>query len=261
MSKEARIEREQIETGIDDYEAKKESWRTLIDSIRERVYRTGNPEDFYTEERSPEDFHFLEEKIFEANRAAEQAFWQRDFDEVIRIGKALLEACGIKEAKNASPASPSHAVALSEAVNWASKTISYEFYGLKPLIIVSTAQIGGVHFGIGEDNAYYLGTESIGMASFHDPNDEIGYLCNSLGLTVPQWEHKWSGVERQSSAFSILSDLSNNTGIAEEYAHATSPEEFREIRQKYLKGAFNQRLTTIGEIIESAKKRLVNKNK
>ena len=43
MSKETRIEREQIESGLEDYEAKKESWETIVDSIHKRVYKTGKP--------------------------------------------------------------------------------------------------------------------------------------------------------------------------------------------------------------------------
>ena len=118
---------------------------------------------------------------------------------------------------------------------------------------MATVLRGGVHFGIGKDNAYYLGTENIGVASFHDPGDEIGYLCDYTGTTVPQWSHEWSGVERQSSAFDILEALSKNNGLSQEYAQATSPEEFNQIREKYLQDNFRKRLTTLGEIIKLTK--------
>ncbi len=251
MSKERRFVYQQIEDGLEEYHSGAEYLKSLSESIRSIVYETGDPEDFYAD-TNYEKRNIVEEKITEAVELVWQAFQRRNFQEVIEIGRTLLEVCGIKGARTASSMSPNYVVALAESINWAAKTISYEFYKIKPFFVVSASQIEGVHFGIGDDDAYYLGSEGVGVASFHDPQDEIGYLFGYLNINVPQWQYGWSGVDRQPSSFAILEDLSSNKGLADEYAEATSPEDFREIRRRYLKGNFRNRLATIGEIIESA---------
>ncbi len=161
-------------------------------------------------------------------------FEDEDYVSVVDIGRQMLEAYQVEGAESISAQSPTGAVAIAEAINLAAKEISYSFYSLKPMLVVLVWKLGG-DFGFGEDNAYHLGTNSTGVASFHDPYDEIGSLVlNSLNERIPVWNHGWSGVVRQDDAFNILRDLEEGPGLAEQYAEATSTEDMRHIRKAYM---------------------------
>lgn len=253
MSREKEKIREDIDSQLEDHELDK-GVSVVIQSIQEIMSREADPSDSYAE-FSYEDKKRLDSEIIKVTEFAWQAFARREFKEVLKMSKDLLTACGVSEAHNISIMSPGHAVALTEAINWAAKTISNSFYWMKPLLIVATSQIEGVHFGLGEDDAYYLGNESIGVASFHDPSYEIDALYHFLGQSIPPWENEWSGVLRQSHAFEILrdlDDLSHNKGMASHYVEATSPEEFKEIRKKYIRKNTHERLVKLGALLKTA---------
>lgn len=172
--------------------------------------------------------------------------------EAIDIGRKVLEISGIDSAKNISIQSPNGAVALAEAINWGAKSMSYSLYSLKPMMIVATSMTDGVFFGYGEDGTYSLGSPTIGIASFHDPEDEVGrILINDLGKSVPKWEHEWSGVSRQEDAFILLEDLNSGKGLVKTYGNITLPEEIKKVRDKYMKKNFRNRLTTIAKLLKN----------
>ncbi len=195
------------------------------------------------ESESPEASYFLdgyenrdrfEVVVRDLSIAAREAFEQRDFADVIDIGRGLLEAIGVDGARTVSTQNAGAAIAVAEAINLSAKTFSPDIYHLKPLMVVAAWKLGA-DFGLGEDDAYYLGTDSVGVASFHDPWGEIGDLVvNVLGEKPPVWEHPWSGVIRQDEARDILNDLSSGGALVKKYVDNTSTEEMRRIRKKYM---------------------------
>jgi hypothetical protein len=184
----------------------------------------------------------------ELRRFAYESFSQKDYAGVIDIGRQALEAYGVEGAETASVHSPTAAVAIAEAVNCAAKEMSFYFYKLKPLLIVSAWKLGA-EFGVGaNDNAYYLGTHTIGVASFHDPGDEIGHLVlNVLKERIPVWEDGWSGVSRHEDALLILRDLDLGEGLVNLYAETTSTEDMRRARKAYI----THRSTVLREALTS----------
>lgn len=160
-----------------------------------------------------------------------------DWGEIINIGRKTLEIFGIREAREISPNTPNGSIALTEAVNLSAKNVTPCFYALKPLMIVASWK-NGAHFGLGEDEAYYLASITMGVASFHDPGNEVGQIIEViLGEAIPQWEHEWSGVYRQDSSIEILKGLAGNRMFEQvkgEFVAATSPEEYRKWKLKYL---------------------------
>ena len=90
------------------------------------------------------------------------------------------------------------AILITEAVNWAAKTIDWEYYTLKPRCIEECWAKGAE--GGWRDGIFYLYHPDVGVASFHDPNDEIGIDCRY------RWLWEWSGIPRQNLAFDLLVD-------------------------------------------------------
>lgn len=90
------------------------------------------------------------------------------------------------------------AILITEAVNLAAKVIDEDFYALKPDCVrecVGMGADGGWRGGI-----FYLYHPAVGVASFHDPFDQIE-VDGSMG-----WPFEWSGVYRQEQAFDLLVD-------------------------------------------------------
>ena len=140
---------------------------------------------------------------------------------------------GIEGTEKVSVQTPSSAIVLTEAINLAAKEYDSKCYWLKPAMIVASWKLGA-DFGIGEDNAYYLGTPTVGVASFHDPGDEVGYLVlKVIKEQIPVWGSPWSGLIRQDDAYEILKDFYAENSLVEQYAEATSTEEMQVIREKY----------------------------
>ncbi len=221
-----------------------------IEAIKNLIENAGGPEEFYSSARY-ESAGELEQLLRELAALSMEAIKEGEFDMALDIGRQALEASGIEGARTASVQSPDGMVAIAEATNWAAKVISYGFYGLKPAMIVAAAQDPGVYFGIGDDGAYYLGSPTIGMASFHDPNDEIGYIMvNHLKQRVPRWEYPWSGISRQEDSFVILKDLGANRELADKYAEATLPEDLKMIRQNHMEESFHNRLEILGNLLK-----------
>lgn len=207
------------------------------------------PEEFFSSGQY-ESFEKFDDLLIKLSNLAFHAVIEKDFTEALDIGRQALEISGISAANNISMQSPDDVVALTEGINWAAKTISYSFYSLKPTMLVAASQTEGVFFGYGDDGAYYLGTPTIGVASFHDPGDEVGYIItHCLKQTIPEWEYPWSGVSRQDDAFNILDDLSSGRKLVEHYADVTSPEEMKKARDTYMKNNFHDRLVKIGELL------------
>lgn len=114
-------------------------------------------------------------------------------------------------------------ILLAEAVNWAAKTISDWYYGLKPQLIVAAANEGAKAWSNTDEydqTTYYLYTPSVGTASFHDPNDEVFYqgIENTIGF-IPDKHWPWSGIYRQGCAFALLTD----EDLLKQMANATRP--------------------------------------
>lgn len=234
---------------IKDYESEHAESEKIIAGLKKLIESHGGAEVFFSSSQYESDD--FENYLSKLSNTALELIKEKKFAEVLEIGQKALEASGIESAMNVNPESPDGAVALTEAINWAAKTISYHFYDLKPKLIVAAAQIPGVHFGYGDDSTYSLGSPTIGTASFHDPGDEVGYILSEhLNKDIPQWEYEWSGVSRQESAFEILEDLSSGRGLVEVYANTTSPEPIRIAREKYMRKNFHDRLATLGELFE-----------
>lgn len=90
------------------------------------------------------------------------------------------------------------AILIAEAVNLAAKVIDPEFYALKPDCVRECVEMGAD--GGWRGGIFYLYHPSVGVASFHDPFDQIE-VEGSTG-----WPFEWSGVYRQEQAFDLLVD-------------------------------------------------------
>jgi hypothetical protein len=122
-----------------------------------------------------------------------------------------------------NPHTAEGAVLIAECCNYAAKILNNNFYKIKPYAIVAAWQMGA-QFGFGEDEAYYLYTETTGTASFHDPSNEIRTIVTKiLKKDIPVWKHKWSGIERQDDAFEIAADYDDRTDFLPDYAQKTNP--------------------------------------
>lgn len=244
--------KKEVKAGLNNYEIEKGSVSHLYTKIQRMVTKAGGPEKFFLSldnEYEPENV--LREVLVDVSKLALEALEKGEFSEVVEMGRQALEVSGIVAARHVSTQSPDGVIAVAEAINWAAKSISYTFYILKSIIIVAASQVDGVSFGRGKDGAYYLSTPTIGVASFHDPGDEVGSMFTKyLGKEIPLWEHKWSGVPRQHDAFNLLEDLNSRRGLVEAYAEVTSPVEIKNARDTYMKQNLHDRLIAIGEILK-----------
>lgn len=246
-------------------ESQEEGWEKeedekIFTEIEKLISNSQTPENFFATERyESSNFGKFESLITGLSKVAYESLEKRDFNKVIEIGRKALEVSGVEGAKSAGTQSPDDVIALTEAVNWAAKVISASFYSLKPPMIAAASKIDGVHFGYRDDDtthdniniAYYLGSPTIGVASFHDPWDGLNYIMTDiLGEKIPEWEYPFSEVYRESSAFKILEDLNSGGELVELYAHTTSPKEIREARDKYMAKNFYDRLDALGKLLE-----------
>jgi len=242
--------KDEIQQGFSESEMESIEREKLFGELAQLIENCGGPEAFFSSGQY-ESIGRFEDIVAKISGLAFRAVIKEDFSETIDIGRQLLEVSGITAAKSASTQSPNGAIALAEAINWGAKSISYAFYSLKPAMIVAASQIGGVFFGYGDDGAYYLGSPTIGVASFHDPGDEVGYILGHyLKKDIPEWEYEWSGVSRQESAFELLNDLNSGQGLAKAYANSTSPEEMVEVRDKYMENNFRERLHVLDDLLK-----------
>ena len=159
----------------------------------------------------------------------------REFAEITELGRTVLEDFGVEQAARVSSATPAAAVAIAEACNLAAKRLDDTvFYTLKRALIVA-AWKQGAEFGRGNDGAYYLSEMVTGVASFHDPYNEVQYFVeNILGEKVPHWEHEWSGEPRHPDAFEIMESVATDGTLAEEYARRTLPPGAIEQRNRWM---------------------------
>jgi hypothetical protein len=91
-------------------------------------------------------------------------------------------------------------ILVTEACNWAAKTLNYSFYDFKEDLIKEAIEFcTDLEYGSVQDSnneIIYLGNNEVGTASFH-----VFWNYN-----VPEWPWEWSGVYRQSDAFDLLID-------------------------------------------------------
>lgn len=90
------------------------------------------------------------------------------------------------------------AILITEAVNLAAKVIDFDFYAFKPDCVRECVEMGAMGGWRGE--IFYLYHPSVGVASFHDPFDQIEVDGNM------RWPFEWSGIYRQEQAFNLLVD-------------------------------------------------------
>lgn len=226
-------------------------FRKSYDLIRNLDYY-----DIYTDQVAYEAQAHTESLLAKLGLLTHEYIRQGEYSSVLDVGREVLEVLGIPGAEQASTQLASSAVVLSEAINLAAKTYTSGCYALKPAMIVATWKLGA-DFGIGDDNAYYLGTPTVGVCSFHDPEDEVGYLIlEVLSEQIPIWESSWSGVPRQDDAYEILQDLNTGGNLVELYAEATSTEEMRNIRETYMRTNKATARTKIHELISNNLKRI-----
>ncbi len=238
------------EKGAEEFKNNERDAKTekLFGELKQLIGTYKNPEEFYSSGQY-ENLRKFEDALIQLGDLASQAVREKNFDEALDIGRRALEISGIEGAKHVGVHNPDDVIALTEAINWAAKTISYGFYSLKSAMIIAASQTGGVSFGYGDDGAYYLMSPGIGAASFHDPGDEVGYtITHILKQPISSWEYAWSEVSRQEDAFRILEDLSSGRSLAKIYADMTSPEDIKNARDAYMTDNFHERLTTIGEL-------------
>ncbi len=197
--------KQEINSGVEEYKSdiefkKKEILKTLFD------YQTL-------------DWQEKEKKISEM---IQELLDNEDFDHVIDLGRQALDFYkdehGIETLNELDISQPENAVLLTEAINWAAKTISEVFYELKPAMIFSSWKLGGVLGVEQEDNRwpiYYLHAPNVGVASFHDPDREVYHINEkfnskrSIKEYIPDWTHGWSKVPRQDEAFDLIKAMSN----------------------------------------------------
>ena len=90
------------------------------------------------------------------------------------------------------------AILITEAVNLAAKVVDFDFYVFKPDCVRECVDLGAD--GGWRDGIFYLFHPAAGVASFHDPFDQIE-VDGSM-----RWPFEWSGVPRQEQAFDLLVD-------------------------------------------------------
>lgn len=135
--------------------------------------------------------------------------------------EADLRAAGVVFGDAYMDASPeARLIMLCEAVNWAAKTINYEFYELKNPLLTYAVESGITSWSLLDercDEVLYLYHPECGTASFHNPGGwEVGELQGPR-YQLKQWP--WSGVPRQEDAFKILTSKETLAW----YAKATRP--------------------------------------
>lgn len=217
-----------------DIETEQRELIALLRSNYNRV-RDSNRDDIYSNEALYDAYNRVDDELKRLGRIAHEYLRLGEYSNVIDIGREVLEVFGIPGAGQASSQSASSAVAITEAINLAAKTHAEGCYALKPDMIVAAWKLGA-DFGIGDDDAYFLGTPSVGVASFHDPGDVVGYLVlQVLNEQIPIWESPWSGLTRQEDAHDILHDLNTGGSLVEQYVQATSTEDMRQIREVYMR--------------------------
>jgi len=159
------------------------------------------------------------ERINEENALKEglMEWCEGDLTAPVAIAAGALRNAGVSV--EVSTETIEGAIMIAEAVNLAAKVIDDGFYELKPKVIDAAAEMGA-RGGWGEDGAFYLYHESVGVASFHDPWCEIG--------SGGEWHTPWSEVTRQELAFQLLVD----ENLRREVALKTSPK-FSEMRKSW----------------------------
>jgi hypothetical protein len=174
----------------------------------------------------------------------------KEWSSVINVAIKTLKMFGIEGVDKLSPSSVDASIAVTEAINLSAKLINYNFYELKPATIVA-AWKNGANFGLGDDDAYYLSSPTIGAASFHDPDDEVGFMIlDVLEEKIPEWDYGWSGVYRQDDAYNILRSLSSDGSLAHEYSQITYPDEMAKVRDKYMKNKKEKISLKISEVFK-----------
>jgi hypothetical protein len=109
------------------------------------------------------------------------------------------------------------AVLVTEAVNWAAKSIDDWFYGLKSRMYQYALDQGALGWYNEDEEVYYLYTPRTGVACFHDPFGEMEWV-HGKRFNIGHC-YGWSGVYRQDQAF----DLLVNPALLDEMAEATRP--------------------------------------
>jgi len=244
--------KDSIQEGLEDLESISEKKNELIIALGRIINEPNADNDGLLYHEDEELYCKFENIISELRHLTIEAITNGEFAEVIDIGRQVLKEIGVKESEDISTESPDDAIAVAEAINLSAKVISPAYYDLKPSMIVAASEIGA-SFGIGEDDAYYLSSPTIGTASFHDSYDEVGnIIVNLLGKEIPKWDHPWSGVERQDDAFNIIADLNNGRTLAEQYANTTSPQKVKEARDKYMNSRRKSAVVKMGDFLKSA---------
>ena len=101
------------------------------------------------------------------------------------------------------------AILITEAVNLAAKILDEDFYSLKPDCVRECVELGAA--GGWRNGIFYLFHPEVGVASFHDPYDQI--------KVIGDWPYEWSGIRRQDQAFELLTD----ERLLNKYRFLTSP--------------------------------------
>ena len=205
------IKRE-IEEGIDEY---RESLEKKGEEVLKLLLDDETMESLEKEEKLQEIIYSILE--------------EEGYDEIIGIGKKALsfygEEYGIDDIEDSDESKTENAVLLTEAINWGAKTINESFYKLKPAMIISAWKKGAI-LGVEEEPnrwpIYYLHGKNVGVASFHDPNEEVSYINDHLNkkrnlkMEIPNWTHGWSGIPRQNEAFNLIRAMSRQINEDEE---------------------------------------------
>lgn len=166
---------------------------------------------------------------FDVHEICVRVFRDYDFDEVVLAAKNLIyehmEYAHQENVLNANHHSAAGAIVIAEACNLAAKSLNYNFYKLKPILIICAYMMGAV-IGVDDDGIYYLYDRDVGVACFHDLDGEIEELWKYFIMSeIPKWKYKWSGITRQEVAFNIAHDYVDRDNFLPYMAKNTKPKE------------------------------------
>jgi hypothetical protein len=134
-------------------------------------------------------------------------------EEILGEARDNLIDSGVVSAEEINIWDAPGAVFLAEAVNWAAKTVSPWFYGIKAEVWAAASEIPGVECGWGEWwETVALSADGAGTVWAHDPYGEMARSpLGDRGLLG----RGWSGLRRQHHAFLAFSNANVRRLLAE----------------------------------------------
>lgn len=101
---------------------------------------------------------------------------------------------------------PAGAILIAEMCNLSAKIFDCKFYLLKHYLIFCAVRSGAYIGYNSNEGVFNLYDKRVGVASFHDPNDELKDILSSNGYYFSEWKLPWSGVTRLEEAFVLAND-------------------------------------------------------